>query len=214
MFGTPNLLQYIHKVGYIKFHKCFDSDHRGMYCDLSTHIFDKSKIENNINRKRFVGSNSTNNEGINFAHNINEQLLHHDIYKKREELLLLAKEGKSNKELLLYQLNHMDKFITTTMLNSEIKCCKKKDPVLWTPAVYQSNLRVQYYNIRLKSERHRIYANERIKDIIRNMDDESKTLLRKNNKNMESSFHQAIRDHNKICKNNNIDRKKLSRKIN
>jgi hypothetical protein len=48
MFGTSNILQYIHKVGYIKFHECFDSGHRGMYCDLSPHLFDLSRSEDKI----------------------------------------------------------------------------------------------------------------------------------------------------------------------
>jgi hypothetical protein len=48
MFCTKNLLAYMHKVGYILFHECFNSDHRGVCCDLSPHIFDGSKNSDNI----------------------------------------------------------------------------------------------------------------------------------------------------------------------
>jgi hypothetical protein len=38
------------------------------------------------------------------------------------------------------------------------------------------------------------------------MDDNSKKILRSTTKHLEVSFSQAIKDHNTICKNNNIDR--------
>jgi hypothetical protein len=152
MFGSPNLLQYVHKVGYIKFHECFDSDHWGMFCDLSPILFATTKNDDNITWKQLVGSNSTNKEGINHAHNLNEQFLCHNKYERSEKLLLLAKSNSSGDNHLIQQLNEMDKFVTTSMINSDVKCCKKKDPVLWTPAVYQSNLQIQYYNARLKAK--------------------------------------------------------------
>jgi hypothetical protein len=152
-----------------------------------------------------VGSINTNQEGINYAHHINKQFLHHNIYERSELLLQEAKYGSTNAEQILYQLNEMDKFVTT-MLNAEKIFCKKKNPGLWTPAVHQSNQRIQYYNIRLKSERHRIYATERLKDIVQKMDDNNKQILLNNTKNLESSLKQAIQDHNIFCKNNNVDR--------
>jgi hypothetical protein len=155
-----------------------------MYCDFSPHLFNKSKSEETNTRKRLVESNSTNQEGINYAHDINKQLLHHNIYEQSDTMLQQAKSGCLDKNQLLYQLSEMDLFVTATMLNAEKKHCKKKDPVLWTPDIYQSNLRVQYYNIRLKSECHRIYARKRLKQIVSNMDDNSKKILRSNTKHL------------------------------
>jgi hypothetical protein len=79
------------------------------------------------------------------------------------------------------------------MLNAEKRFYKKKDPVLWTPAVYLSNLRVQYYNIRLKSERHIVNAKDRLQDIVGKVNEDSKTILRKNTKNLESSFKRPLK---------------------
>jgi hypothetical protein len=36
---TPNLLQYISKIGYIKCHETLDSDHRAIFCNISKDIF-------------------------------------------------------------------------------------------------------------------------------------------------------------------------------
>jgi hypothetical protein len=207
IFGSPNILQYVHKVGYLRFHECFDSDHRGIYCDLSHHIFDINNNEDNITRKRAAGSNSTNKEGSSYAHDINEQFMKHNIYERSEKILNDIKTGQYDSENMSYQINVMDEFITSAMINAEKKCCKKKDPVLWTPEVYQSNLRVQYYNTRVKSERHRIYANTRLKDIIKKMDDNSKTILRNNKKHHEAALKQAIKDHNQLCKLNATNRR-------
>jgi hypothetical protein len=50
----------------------------------------------------------------------------------------------------------MDKIVSDGMLNAERTQCKKKDPVMWTPQIQQSNLQVQYWNIRLKSTRQKL----------------------------------------------------------
>jgi hypothetical protein len=63
-----------------------------------------------------------------------------------------------------------------------------------------------YYNIRLKAERHRIYANDRLKEIINKMDENSKSTLQANKQNLETSLNTAIREHNIICKDNAKDR--------
>jgi hypothetical protein len=102
------------------------------------------KKKDNVICIRQDGSNSANQEGINYADNINEQFLHHNIYERSEDMLQQCKAGKYDEQNLLDKLNKMDKFITITMLNAEKQFCKNKPPV------YQSNLCVKYYNIRLK----------------------------------------------------------------
>jgi hypothetical protein len=62
MLGTPNILRYVHKIGYLPFHDGMDSDHRSIFCDLSDEILNiKEQIVDK--RYRLVGTNSTNKEG-------------------------------------------------------------------------------------------------------------------------------------------------------
>jgi hypothetical protein len=35
LLGSKNVMEYVEKVGYIRFHEAFDSDHRAVFCDLS-----------------------------------------------------------------------------------------------------------------------------------------------------------------------------------
>jgi hypothetical protein len=59
-------MPFIAKIGYTKFHKFYDSDRRGIYCDISNNIFEKVIRNDNIPRKRLVGTNSKNHEGTEF----------------------------------------------------------------------------------------------------------------------------------------------------
>jgi hypothetical protein len=99
-----------------------------MYYDLSSHLFDSCKKKDNIICIRQVGSNSTNQEGINYADNINEQFLHHNIYERSEDMLQQCKARKYDEQHLLDKLKKMNKFITITMLNAETQFCKNKRP--------------------------------------------------------------------------------------
>jgi hypothetical protein len=155
MLGSENVMQFINKMGYIKFHECFDSDHRGLYCDLSQKLFQK-QIPPSVIRTRVVGSNSTNAEGERYIRQLHNHLQSNNIFQKSESLLEQSRVDTIDINIAINQLNKIDKIITDGMLHAENKQCKKKDPVMWTPAIQQSNLRVQYWNIRLKSTRQRI----------------------------------------------------------
>jgi hypothetical protein len=57
----------------MKFHECFDSDHRGIFCDLSKEILNIKEVLPNLDRVRIVGSNSTNKEGEKYIRYIYTQ---------------------------------------------------------------------------------------------------------------------------------------------
>jgi exonuclease III len=61
---TPNVLQFITKIGYAKFNEALEGDHRAIFCDLNKKIFDKDIIDHPP-RMQTVGTNSTNQEGTN-----------------------------------------------------------------------------------------------------------------------------------------------------
>jgi hypothetical protein len=44
LLATPNTVKYINKIGYTKFHECLDSDHRGIFCDLSKDIINNTQV--------------------------------------------------------------------------------------------------------------------------------------------------------------------------
>jgi hypothetical protein len=95
-----------------------------------------------------VGSNSTNKEGIKYARQIYKHLINNNIYNKAKNLYTDVTNNTINERTAFDQLNKMDKKITQIMLTSEIDNCSKKDQTMWTPAIKQSNLRIQYWNIK------------------------------------------------------------------
>jgi hypothetical protein len=80
--------------------------------------------------------------------------------------------------------------------------CKRKDTVLWTPIIQQSNLRVQYWNIRFKSSKQRIDANKPIRQIIPKMDINSIQLLHENKRSVANALTKATEDHEILYKEN------------
>jgi hypothetical protein len=77
---SPNLLQYIEKIGYVRFNEIFDTDHRPIFCDISERI-----LENNcdieIKKIRMAGTNSTNEEGENYIRNLHHSLQCHNVFQ-------------------------------------------------------------------------------------------------------------------------------------
>lgn len=155
ILGSRNIIEYITKVGYLKFHECFDSDHRGMFCDLSNDICNQSNSTRNdtSNKIRLVGSNTSNKEGEAYIRYVYKYLLYHNIFQKTEVLKESVKYKTESSDSLIKKINTIDILITEVRLKSEKVNCRLKDNnTLWTPELLQSNLRIQYWNISLKSK--------------------------------------------------------------
>jgi hypothetical protein len=207
ILGSKNIMKHITKVGYLKFHECFDSDHRGVFCDISAEIFQQYENTNNIQKERIVGSNSTN-RGEEYIMYIHKYLKYHNIYDKPDELINERDTTSSGSASILSRVDIIDKLVTEIMCKSEKTNCKKKDNnALWTPEIGQSNLRVQYWNIRYKSSKQRIDSHSRIQQIMKNMDENSFNILKNNTKSLKSALRKALIDHAKLCKSNVYDRR-------
>jgi hypothetical protein len=105
-----------------------------------------------------------------------------NLFNKSEKILDQITKGLIDKDTVIKQVNSMDEMITQAMIRSEIVNCKKKDEALWTPAIKQSSLRIQYWNIRKKAVQQGIDCSKRIKDIIGKMDSNSKEIMKSNKK--------------------------------
>jgi hypothetical protein len=150
ILGTSNIMEYVTNVGYIPFNECFDSNHRGIFCDLSEKLFNNKTI-NTFNKVRMVGSNSTNYEGKQYVTKLYQHLKNNNAFNKAKYLLDMAKRGVLDLNEAIKDVNKLDELLTLAMVRIERQTCKKKDPVLWTPAIKQTNLIIQYWNIKLKS---------------------------------------------------------------
>jgi hypothetical protein len=118
----------------------------GFFCDISSTIL-QHRTPNVDNRTRVVGTNSTNKEGDNYVRYINNFFEEHKIFEKTESLYKasLLETYEHQRNILTKQLDIIDKLVTSTMMRAEKTQCKKSDPVYWSPALVQSNLRIQYW---------------------------------------------------------------------
>jgi predicted membrane GTPase involved in stress response len=104
MLCTPNLVEHVYKMGYIPFYACYDSDHRGLYCDISKSIFQDSEKHAGTIKKRMVGSNSTNAEGKEYIQQLYKHLQSNNIIINKAEQLLKSIVSKiHNKDAAIKQ---------------------------------------------------------------------------------------------------------------
>jgi hypothetical protein len=124
---SPNIIPYITQIGYIPFHEIFDSDHRGIFFDLSNDIITDQPNDNQIIKKRLIGSNSTNTKSTKYIQQIYQHCIKNNLFEKMESYLNKSYDTDESKEQILQQLNKIDEFITKAKLKSERKNCQEKD---------------------------------------------------------------------------------------
>jgi hypothetical protein len=192
------------KVGYITFHNALDSDHRAAFCDLNNTILDDDFDKNSQLEKyeRLIGTNSTNNEGEKYIRYLNEYCEYHNIYSKIQSLYDLAHNTTTyDKENTLTLLNKIDTMITTAMLTSERKNCKKKQRTMWSPPLSESHLCVEFWNIVNKSYNQQIDSTERLQHILSRLPQETIDSFRSNELNYDEATTHAINKHKQNVKN-------------
>jgi hypothetical protein len=197
---SPNILQFIEKIGYVRFNEVFDTDHRTIFCDISERILETN---HNIETKkvRMVGTNSTNEEGENYIRNLHHTIQCHNIFNQVNNMY----ESIKNKDLtteeiqeIIHKLNIIDNIITELKLKNEKKYCAKKDPALWSPQLYQSHLRVQYINVKKKAKRQRTDASKRLQNIWDKMDETTRELINNAEGTLKKQLREAIKLHQQL----------------
>jgi hypothetical protein len=136
---SPNLLRFVNKVGYIKFHEAMDSNHRAVFCDLDQSLLDAEKDDNLQQLECLIGTNSTNHEGEKYIRELDNFCKYHKLYDKAG---IIYRKLKSNtlidKQSINKELNIIDKLLTEGMLASEKHNRKRKPKTLWSPKLSES----------------------------------------------------------------------------
>jgi hypothetical protein len=210
MLSSQNLLEYITRVGVLKFHKGLDSDHRGMFCDFTKDLY-SNIIESNVIRTRQIGTNSTNQEAEKYIRKLDNQLVYHRVYEKMTNISREASEigeGRNNLEKNrlseIYEAKMLDQVITKAMLQAEKECCNPKETALWTPELYQSNLTIQYFNILNKSSNKHININHRLLYIKSRMSDSTKNSLTSYTGTRKHNLKEAIKKHKAVVRDSYV----------
>jgi hypothetical protein len=181
MFCTTNVLPYVHKVGYVKFHEGLDSDHRAVFCDIDESILESEQDRPNNIMERLIGTNSTNHEGEKYIRELDLFCNYHRIYEKIEKIYHdIENKLFVDKAAIMIELDKIDNLLTRGMLASEKHNCKKKPRTMWSPKLAESHLTIQLWNVADKSYNQQIDASERLNQIINrlnNITDQSKHFV-------------------------------------
>jgi hypothetical protein len=156
IFTSHSLLPYIKNVGCIPFYMYNNSDHRGMFIDIEEKLID-NKIELQKPNKRNIGTQSTGLDIYNYKKYIDEQFREHKIYGKTQQLQqLIIYESKERVEHII---NNLDKFITTTMLRAEKKCCRTRHENDWSVELHVTSLMCKYWLKIIKGHKNNVDIN-------------------------------------------------------
>jgi hypothetical protein len=213
LLGTRNIIPYISRIGYVRFHDAFDSDHRAIFADISNTILE-DPINNDTKRIRLVGSNCTNEEGERYIRHLYRFLLKKNIFNKVADLHKAACENTMSKDSIMIKLNTYDNIITNAMLKYDLSTCSMKDHAYWSPELEQSNLLIQFWNILHKSIKHQVDASKRLNMICKYLDTATKLLICHSQCPVKTALRQALNSHKNLVRNHyQLREKHLQNKV-
>jgi hypothetical protein len=153
MFGSPSILQYIDKCGYLPFHSALESDHRALFLDLKLQkIKDMSEF---ISSARTIGSHESKDVIIKYQNRVYQQFKNHNIFDKA----LTLSQSISFDSNFVTCMNSMDKQITEIVLQAEHKCATKRNNVRWNSEISDLSLMIKFFKLKRKFGESREFDN-------------------------------------------------------
>lgn len=177
---TAHTIPFVKKIGYTPFYEMYDSDNRGMYCDLDKSIFGSELAEIVDQPSRLIGTNSKKEESINYVKYLDLQFRQHRIYKKSKRMYTNSKMDDINKTNLQKELDKVDELVTNLMIKCEKETCAKKSKVMWSPAIMQSCIVVNYWKLHLKSKKRNINLTAQMEKLKRKLPEETQKTIELN----------------------------------
>ena len=93
-----NILPFVSRMGYTAFYEVNESDHRGMFIDLSNKLLD-NRVELRRPKKRLIGSNCKGELIYKYKERIHNLFNIHKIYEKAQRVYEQSKSGVHSIEL-------------------------------------------------------------------------------------------------------------------
>lgn len=163
IFTSSNLVPYITRCGILPFYHYIQTDHRGMFIDISNILID-NKVELQRPNKRYIGSKNPGIDIYNYKKYILQQFVNHGVYEKATKLFNESRQDdeQPNIETLLDKL---DRQITEIMLSAEHKFCQIKHDTDWSIELHQASSMCNYWVRRYKGIVNGIITTQQIKEI-------------------------------------------------
>jgi hypothetical protein len=150
---TTSLLPYINNVGCLPFYMYNNSDHRGLFIDISEELID-TKVALKKPIKRNIGTNSSGHEIYTYKKYIDSQFKLHKIYEKTSNLPIISQTA--TKRELENILNNIDSSVTEIMLSAEKKCCRVRHESNWSINLHITSIMCNYWLKTFKGHKNNI----------------------------------------------------------
>jgi hypothetical protein len=196
MLCSTNVLPYVNKVGYIKFHEGLVSDHRAIFCDIDESILEDVQDRKNNILERLIGTNSTNHEGEKYIREVDNFCKYHRIYEKVDRMYNQVEEGSIlDNDHIMEELDKIDELLTRGMLASEKHNCKRKPRTMWSPKLSESHLTVQLWTVADKAYDQQIDATDRLNQILTRLSDDTIQKIKANTLTFKEALDESIKQH-------------------
>jgi hypothetical protein len=121
---SQNLIPFINQAGYLSFFEANESDHRGLFVDVSNHLLD-NKVELKRPSKRMIGSSSNGKEIYDYKQMVHQDAINKKLYERAKEAYVhtFLPKPPDNMEQVLAKI---DRQISESVLRAERKCCPKR----------------------------------------------------------------------------------------
>jgi hypothetical protein len=197
ILASAELLPHIKYMGCLPFYMYNNSDHRGLFIDISVNMIG-NKVELKQPVRRLIGTNSSRMDKFNYKKYRDDQFHHQNIYNKVRNLSHLS--SISTLEEMENMINNLDANITKIMMSAEKKCCNARHDSNWSVALHVCSLMCKYWVKTFKGAKNNINVSRQIAPLYSklppNKKDEILLLIHnKTNRELQSIAKQQLRRH-------------------
>jgi hypothetical protein len=170
MLTFQSLVQYISRVGYLAMYESNQSDHRGMFMDISETILD-TKVILSRPTKRYIGSKRKQDTIYKYKQYIHKQFSTHRIYEWADEIKKETEQGTATAESTK-KLNILDQQLTEIVLAAERHQCLKQQETKWSIAIHHQAQLCRYWGTVVKGVRNKIDTHQQANDLFQQLSEE------------------------------------------
>lgn len=155
--GSASLLPFIKQCGCIPFYQGVQSDHRGLFLDLSYEMIDGlTRLERVPTRYLHSGYPK---DVYKYKQYVYKEFQSHNIVAKATSMFLVAERGKNQDEQFIADLNKLDQLVTAIQLKAERKCCPRRSKHDWSDDIHFTKIMVTYWNVKRKCNTTKVDSN-------------------------------------------------------
>ena len=147
--GSATLLPFLTRCGYLPFFQGIQSDHRGLFLDISHELIDGlTRLERTPSRYLF---SEYQQDVYKYKQHVIKAFKSHNISRKAADLCSLSNAIKREDPNYLIALNKLDSLVISIQLKAEQKCCKRRTKYNWSDDIYYTKGILTFWNLKKKA---------------------------------------------------------------